>query len=73
MGERYVAQIRHGVYRSTRELEQAILKLHRRRQRPVQAISTADNILAPIKRYCLATLKIADNQPEIIGTSESGH
>jgi hypothetical protein len=28
------------------------------------AISTADNIPAPIKQYCLATLKIADNQPK---------
>jgi hypothetical protein len=72
MGERYVAQIHHGAYCSTRELEQATPRLHRRRQHPTRAISTADNILAPIKRYRLATPRIADNQPEIIKTSESG-
>ncbi len=69
-------QIRRGVHRSTRELEQAIrdyIKTVNRNPKPFRWTKSADNILASIKRFCLATLKIADNQARIIKTSESGH
>jgi hypothetical protein len=58
-------QIRRGVHRSTRQLEQTIRDY-------IETVS-ADHIFASIKRFCLATLKIADNQAKIVKSSESGH
>jgi transposase len=69
-------QIRRGVHRSTRELEGAIagyIKVHNDSSKPFNWIKSADDILTAIKRFCLATLKIADNQEIIARTSESGH
>jgi transposase len=69
-------QIRRGVHRSTRELEKAIrdyIDVVNDRPKPFRWTKSADNILASIKRFCLTTLKIANNQAQIIKTSESGH
>jgi transposase len=69
-------QIRRGVHRSTRELETAIvgyIEAHNDRPKPFRWAKSADDILAAIKRFCLATLKIADAQAKIVETSESGH
>jgi transposase len=69
-------QLRRGVHRSTRELEQAILDYIdtvNADPRPFRWTKSADDILATIKRFCLRTLQVADRQSEIIRTSESGH
>lgn len=69
-------QIRRGVHRSTRELEQAIrdyITTVNDDPKPFRWTKSADNILASIKRFCLATLKVADTQAKIAKTSESGH
>lgn len=69
-------QIRRGVHRSTRELEAAIvsyIEAHNDSPKPFKWTKSADDILAAIKRFCLATLKIADAQEKIAETSESGH
>jgi hypothetical protein len=64
------------VHRSTRELEKAIrdyIDVVNDRPKPFRWTKSADDILASIKRFCLTTLKIANNQAQIIKTSESGH
>lgn len=69
-------QIRRGVHRSTRELERAIreyINTVNDQSKPFRWTKSADDILATIKRFCLANLKIADNQAKIVKTSESGH
>lgn len=69
-------QIRRGVHRSTRQLEAAIrgyIKTVNDHPKPFRWAKSADDILASIKRFCLATLKIADAQAKILKTSESGH
>jgi len=69
-------QIRRGAHRSTRELERAIrdyITTVNDDPKPFRWTKSADDILASIKRFCLATLKIADNQAKIVKTSESGH
>jgi transposase len=69
-------QIRRGVHRSTRQLEAAIkdyIKTVNADPRPFKWTKSADDILAAIKRFCLATLKTADKQAKIARTSESGH
>lgn len=69
-------QIRRGVHRSTRQLEQAIrdyIKTVNADPRPFRWTKSAADILASIKRFCLTTLKIAETQAQIIKTSESGH
>ena len=69
-------QLRRGVHRSTRELEQAILAYIdtvNADPRPFRWTKSADDILATIKRFCLRTLDTADKQTKIIETSESGH
>jgi len=69
-------QIRRGVHRSTRELEQAIrdyITTVNDDPKPFRWTKSADHILTSIKRFCLATLQVADNQPKIVKTSESGH
>jgi len=69
-------QLRRGVHRSTAELEAAI-KRHidsvNADPRPLVWTKSADDILATIKRFCLATLKTAQIQAVISKTSESGH
>jgi transposase len=69
-------QIRRGVHRSTSQLEKAIrdyIKTVNDHLRPFRWTKSADDILAPVKRFCLTTMKIADNQAKIIKTSEPGH
>jgi transposase len=69
-------QIRRGVHRSTRQLENAIrsyIKIVNDDPRPFRWTKSADDILASIKRFCLTTMRIADTQAQIIKTSESGH
>jgi transposase len=67
-------QIRRGVHRSTVELEAAIkayIEATNANPRPFVWTKSADDILASIKRFCLATLKTAEIQ--IRKTSESPH
>jgi transposase len=69
-------QIRRGVHRSTRQLEAAIktyIETVNADPKPFKWTKSADDILASIKRFCLATLKTADYQAKIARTSESGH
>jgi len=69
-------QIRRGVHRSTEELEAAIhayIDSVNADPKPFKWTKSADDILASVKRFCLATLKTAEVQTEIAGTSESGH
>jgi transposase len=69
-------QIRRGVHRSTRDLERAIrdyIDTVNDDPKPFRWTKSASDILASIKRFCLATLRIADAQAKIIKTSESGH
>jgi len=69
-------QIRRGVHRSTAELETAIkayIKTVNANPRPFVWTKSAEDILATIKRFCLATLKAAQTQTLICKTSESGH
>jgi transposase len=71
-------QIRRGVYRSTAELEAAIkayIEATNANPKPFLWTKSADDILASIKRFCLATLKTAQTQTQTqIGkTSESRH
>ena len=69
-------QIRRGVHRSTVELEEAIKKYidHvNQSPKPFRWTKSADDILASIKRFCMATLETARIQASIKETSESGH
>jgi transposase len=69
-------QIRRGVHRSTRDLERAIrdyIKTVNDDPKPFRWTKSANDILASIKRFCLATLAIANAQKKIIKTSESAH
>ncbi len=69
-------QLRRGIHRSTEELETAIrtyIDTINENPKPFRWTKSADDILAAIERFCLATLKIAQTQASIIGTSESGH
>ena len=69
-------QIRRGVHRSTEELKAAIhayIDTVNADPKPFKWTKSADDILASIKRFCLATLKVSETQTEIAGTSESGH
>lgn len=69
-------QLRRGVHRSTQELEQAILRYIdtvNDDPKPFRWTKSATDILATIKRCCLRTLEIADQQNQIIKTLESGH
>jgi hypothetical protein len=69
-------QIRRGVHRSTRQLEAAIktyIENVNADPKPFKWTKSADDILASIKRFCLATLKTTDKQHKIVRTSESGH
>ena len=68
-------QLRRGVHRSTRELEQAIrdyIDTVNANPRPFRWTKSANDILATIKRFCLRTLDTAPLQHELIKTAESG-
>src|SRR5215831_1031364 len=59
-----------------RELERAIrdyITTVNDDPKPFRWTKSADHILTSIKRFCLATLQVADNQAKIVKTSESGH
>ncbi len=69
-------QIRRGVHRSTTELEAAIrayIDAVNDHPKPFRWTKSADDILASIQRFCIATLDTANKQSEINATSESGH
>ena len=69
-------QIRRGVHRSTVELEEAIKRYidHvNQSPKPLRWTKSADDILASIKRFCMATLETARIQASIKETSEAGH
>lgn len=69
-------QLRRGIHRSTLELETAIkgyIKTVNAEPKPFKWTKSADDILASIKRFCLATLTTSKNQSKIRETSESGH
>ncbi len=69
-------QIRRGVHRSTVELEEAIKRYidHvNQSPKPFRWTKSADDILASIKRFCMATLETARIQASIKETSEAGH
>jgi len=66
----------HSVHRSPRQLERAIrdhIKTVNEQPKPFRSTKSAPDILASIKRFCLATLRTADTQAKIIKTSGSGH
>ena len=69
-------QLRRGVHRSTKDLEAAILgyiDAVNADPKPFRWAKSADDILASIKRFCLANIKLAGAQQQIKETSESGH
>jgi transposase len=69
-------QLRRGVHRSTADLEAAIthyIDVTNTHPKPFIWIKSADDILATIKRFCVATLIAAQTQVQICKTSESGH
>ena len=69
-------QLRRGVHRSTKDLEAAILSYIdtvNADPKPFRWTKSADNILATIKRFCIANIGIAEAQQQISQTSESGH
>lgn len=69
-------QLRRGVHRSTKDLEDAIsryIDTVNADPRPFRWTKSADDILTTIKRFCLRTLETANIQTEISETSESGH
>src|SRR6266851_1545697 len=69
-------KIRRGVHLSTPELVAAItvyIETVNANPKPFVWTKSADDILASIKRFCLATLKTAEIQTQIGKTSESGH
>jgi hypothetical protein len=69
-------QLRRGVHRSTKELEAAVLRYMDTANadpKPFRWAKSADDILASIKCFCLANIRIAEHQQQITQTSESGH
>jgi hypothetical protein len=65
-----------GSIRSTTELEAAItsfIETSNANPKPFIWTKSADDILATIKRFCLATLRLAQTQTSICKTSETGH
>lgn len=69
-------QLRRGVHRSTKDLEASILgyiDTVNADPKPFRWTKAADDILASIKRLCLANIRIAAAQQQIRQTSESGH
>ena len=69
-------QLRRGVHRSTKELEQAIqhyIDTVNDDPKPFRWTKSADDILASIKHFCRRTIQTAERQKEIEQTSKSGH
>ena len=69
-------QIRRGAHRSTEQLEAAIesyIDLVNAKPKPFVWTKSADAILTSVKRFCAATLRVAQTQTTIVTTSESGH
>ena len=69
-------QLRRGVHRSTKDLEAAIIgyiDAVNADPKPFHWAKSADDILASIKRFCLANIQLAEAQQQIRKTSESGH
>ncbi len=69
-------QLRRGVHRSTKGLEASILgyiDTVNADPKPFRWTKSADDILASVKRFGLANLRIAEAQQQIRQTSESGH
>jgi transposase len=69
-------QIRRGVHRSTKQLEddiKAFIDVHNEAPKPFRWTKTADDILASIKRFCLTTKASVEEMPINERTSESGH
>ena len=69
-------QLRRGVHRSTQDLEASILghiETVNADPEPFRWTKSADDILASIKRFCLANLRIAEAQQQIRQTLESRH
>ncbi len=69
-------QLRRGVHRSTKDLEATIvgyIDTVNADPKPFRWTKAADNILATIERFCLANIRIAETQQQIMQTSESGH
>ena len=67
--------LRHGIHRSTQELEDAILDYIETidaHPRPFRWTKSADDILAIMKRICLRMLKTTAIQNKISESSESG-
>ena len=61
-------QLRRGVHRSTKELEQTIrdyIDTVNDDPKPFRWTKSADQILASIKRFCLRTIQTAELQKEI--------
>jgi len=61
---------------ATAELEAAIqhyINITNGQVKPFVWTKSANDILATVKRFCLATLKTAQTQAMICKTSESGH
>lgn len=81
MVERFFAelttkQIRRGVHRSLRELEDAIqhyIATVNHDPKPFRWTRSADAILASVQRFCIRTLDTAHQQSLMDITSESGH
>jgi transposase len=69
-------QIRRGAHRSTEELQAAIVSYIdavNAKPKPFVWTKSADDSLASVKRFCAATLSVAQTQNTIATTSESGH
>jgi hypothetical protein len=69
-------QIRRGVHRSLRALEDAIhryIDTVNQDPKPFRWTRSADDILASIQRFCTRTLDAAHQQTIMGTTSESGH
>ena len=69
-------QIRRGVHRSLRELEDAIhryIDTVNEAPKPFRWTRSADDILGSIQRFCTRTLDAAHQQTIMGTTSESGH
>jgi transposase len=69
-------QIRRGVHRSLRQLEDAIhryIDTVNADPKPFRWTRSADDILASIQRFCTRTLDVAHQQTIMGTTSESGH
>jgi hypothetical protein len=66
-------QVRRGVYRSTAELQTAVLAYidaHNAKPKPFRWVKSANDILAAVDRFCRRTVSTNDR---LRRTYESGH